>query len=155
MTPRRRRLAFVGVGLVALALTTALVLNAFQSNLVFFITPSDIAQGKAPQGRAYRVGGLVEPGSLKRESDGLTVHFVVTDLKERVEVSYTGILPDLFTEGQGAVVQGRLRKDGVFRATQVLAKHDETYMPPEVAAALGDRHQAPPSGWPQSSLVTN
>ncbi len=136
MTPRQKRFAMIGVGLVAVALASALVLNAFRSNLVFFFTPTQIANGEVPQGRSFRIGGLVEASSLKRENDGLTVHFVVTDMSKRVPVVYKGILPDLFREGKGAVAQGQLGPDGVFRASEVLAKHDENYMPPEAAEAL-------------------
>ena len=136
MTPRQKRFAMIGVGLVAITLAAALVLNAFRSNLVFFFTPTQIANGEVPQGRSFRIGGLVEASSLKRENDGLTVHFVVTDMSKRVPVIYKGILPDLFREGKGAVAQGQLGPDGVFRASEVLAKHDENYMPPEAAEAL-------------------
>ncbi len=136
MNPRQKRFAMIGVGLIAVALASALVLNAFRSNLVFFFTPTQIANGEVPQGRSFRIGGLVEASSLKRENDGLTVHFMVTDLSKRVPVVYKGILPDLFREGKGAVAQGQLGPDGVFRASEVLAKHDENYMPPEVAEAL-------------------
>ena len=136
MTPRQKRFAMIGVGLVAVALASALVLNAFRSNLVFFFTPTQIANCELPQGRSFRIGGLVEASSLKRENDGLTVHFVVTDMSKRVPVVYKGILPDLFREGKGAVAQGQLGPDGVFRASEVLAKHDENYMPPEAAEAL-------------------
>jgi cytochrome c-type biogenesis protein CcmE len=126
----------VGVALVAVGLAAALVLNAFKSNLVFFFTPTQVANGEAPKERSFRIGGMVEAGSLKREGDGLTVHFVVTDLAKRVPVTFKGILPDLFKEGKGAVAQGRLGADGTFAASEVLAKHDENYMPPEVADAL-------------------
>src|SRR5438132_5416512 len=114
MTPRQKRFAMIGVGVVAVALASALVLNAFRSNLVFFFTPTQIANGEVPQGRSFRIGGLVEASSLKRENDGLTVHFVVTDMSKRVPVVYKGILPDLFREGKGAVAQGQLGPDGVF-----------------------------------------
>lgn len=136
MTPRKKRFALIGLGLVGLALAAALVLNAFQSNLVFFFTPTQVANGEVPQGRSFRIGGLVENGSLTREQDGLTVHFVVTDTAKKVPVTFKGILPDLFKEGRGAVAQGRLGPDGTFLASEVLAKHDENYMPPEAAEAL-------------------
>lgn len=136
MTRRQKRFATIGVGLVALGLASALVLNAFRSNLVFFFTPTQVANGEAPQGRSFRIGGLVEAGTLTRDGDGLTVHFVVTDTVKRVPVLYKGILPDLFKEGKGAVAQGRMGADGTFIASEVLAKHDENYMPPEAAAAL-------------------
>jgi cytochrome c-type biogenesis protein CcmE len=136
MKARHRRFAWIAAGAVALGIAAALVLNAFQSNLVFFFTPTQIANGEAPSGRTFRIGGLVEQGSLKREDDGLTVRFVVTDLAHTVPVVYKGILPDLFKEGKGVVAQGRLTEDGVFHANEVLAKHDENYMPPEAADAL-------------------
>ncbi len=136
MTRRQKRFATIGVGLVALGLASALVLNAFRSNLVFFFTPTQVSNGEAPQGRSFRIGGLVEAGTLTRDGDGLTVHFVVTDTVKRVPVLYKGILPDLFKEGKGAVAQGRMGADGTFIASEVLAKHDENYMPPEAAAAL-------------------
>jgi cytochrome c-type biogenesis protein CcmE len=123
-------------GLSALGVASALVLNAFRSNLVFFFSPSQIAAREAPLERGFRLGGLVEEGSVRRAEQGLTVHFVVTDLAQKVPVVYTGLLPDLFREGKGVVAQGRLGADGVFRADQVLAKHDENYMPPEAADAL-------------------
>jgi cytochrome c-type biogenesis protein CcmE len=136
MTPRKKRLVFIAAGLVAVALAVGFVLNAFKSNLVFFFSPSDVAQGKAPQGHAFRLGGMVEKGSVTRESDGLTVHFIVTDFAQSIPVTFKGILPDLFKEGQGVVAQGKLGADGTFVANDVLAKHDEKYMPPEVADAL-------------------
>jgi cytochrome c-type biogenesis protein CcmE len=136
MTSRQKRFAFIGLGLVVLGVATALVLNAFQSNLVFFFTPTQVANGEAPKGRSFRIGGMVEDGSLKRGGDGLTVHFVMTDTAKRVPVTYKGILPDLFKEGKGAVAQGQLGPDGTFVASEVLAKHDENYMPPEAAEAL-------------------
>jgi cytochrome c-type biogenesis protein CcmE len=136
MTPRQKRLGAVLVGLALLGVATALVLQAFQSNLVFFFSPTQVAAREAPQGRAFRVGGLVEAGSLKRQTNGLTVEFVITDTAKTVPVRYTGLLPDLFQEGKGVVAQGKLGSDGVFVADQVLAKHDENYMPPEAAEAL-------------------
>ena len=136
MKPRQKRFALIGLGLVALAVAAALVLNAFQSNLVFFYTPTQAANGEVPQGRSFRIGGMVEAGSLTREGDGLTVHFIVTDMAKRVPVTYKGILPDLFKEGKGAVAQGQLVAGGTFIASEVLAKHDENYMPPEAADAL-------------------
>jgi len=113
-----------------------LVLNAFQSNLVFFFTPTQVANGEAPKGQSFRIGGMVEEGSIARDGDGLTVRFVVTDTAKSVPVAYKGILPDLFKEGKGAVAQGQLGPDGTFVASEVLAKHDENYMPPEAAEAL-------------------
>ena len=136
MKARTKRGLAIVVGLAALGLASALVLNAFQSNLVFFFSPSQIAANEAPRERNFRVGGLVEQGSLKRDPGGLTVNFVVTDLAQKIPVTYTGLLPDLFREGKGVVAQGKLGADGVFHADQVLAKHDENYMPPEAADAL-------------------
>jgi cytochrome c-type biogenesis protein CcmE len=138
MKARGRRALFIVGGLVALSVACALVLNAFRSNLVFFFSPSQIVANEAPRGHSFRLGGLVEAGSLRRASSGLTVNFVVTDLAQKVPVSYTGLLPDLFSEGKGVVAQGRLGSDGVFHADQVLAKHDENDMPPEAAKALAD-----------------
>ena len=134
MKPRSKRALAIAGGVATLAVVTALVLNAFRSNLVFFYSPTQVAADEAPRDRAFRVGGLVEEGSLKR--DGLTVQFRITDTAQTVPVSYTGMLPDLFQEGKGVVAQGRLGADGMFRADQVLAKHDENYMPPEAADAL-------------------
>ena len=138
MKPRHKRLAAVAAGVAALGVATALILNAFQSNLVFFYTPSQIAANEAPLGKSFRIGGMVETGSVKR--DGVEVRFVVTDLTKNVPVAYAGILPDLFREGKGVVAQGQLGADGVFRAREVLAKHDENYMPPEAAMALKQAH---------------
>lgn len=136
MSPRRRRLLFIGLGLAAVSIATALVLNALSSNVMFFYSPSQIHAGEAPRQAAFRLGGLVEAGSLKRGTDGLEMSFVVTDLAHSVPVSYRGLLPDLFREGKGVVVSGRLQEGGSFVATEVLAKHDENYMPPEAADAL-------------------
>jgi len=141
MKPRTRRFAWIAAGLVALGASAALVLNAFQSNLVFFFTPTQVVAKEAPQGRAFRIGGLVETGSLTREPNSLTVRFRVTDTAQTIPVSYTGLLPDLFKEGKGVVAQGTLGTDGVFHATEVLAKHDENYMPPEAKAAIESAHQ--------------
>ena len=136
MKPRTRRGLAIAAGLATLGVAVMLVLKAFQSNLVFFFSPSQIAANEAPRDRAFRIGGLVEEGSIKRDGQSLTVQFVVTDMAQRVPVTYTGMLPDLFKEGKGVVAQGKLGSDGVFRAEQVLAKHDENYMPPEAAEAL-------------------
>lgn len=133
MKPRHQRLAIAAGVLCIVGVAAALVLNAFQSNLVFFYSPSQIASKEAPTGRTFRLGGLVEAGSVKRE--GVSVSFVVTDTARSVPVRYSGILPDLFKEGKGVVAQGQL-KDGTFEAREVLAKHDENYMPPEAAEAL-------------------
>ena len=134
MTARRKRLTIILGILVAVAAATALVLNAFRSNLVFFYSPTQVAAHEAPENRLFRIGGLVLAGSLRRE--GVDVNFTVTDLAQSMPVRYHGILPDLFKEGKGVVAQGRLGTDGVFVAQEVLAKHDENYMPPEAAAAL-------------------
>jgi len=142
MKPRHKRLALIGAGLALLGGAAFLILNAFQSNLVFFYSPSQIAAHEAPQGRAFRIGGLVQTGSLQREPDGVTVRFTVTDTAKSIPVTYTGILPDLFKEGKGVVAQGELGPDGVFHAREVLAKHDENYMPPEAAEAVERAHKA-------------
>jgi len=126
----------IAAGVALIAIAAALVLNAFQGNVVFFFSPSEVEAKKAPVDKAFRVGGMVEKGSLKRQADGLTVNFVVTDTAKTIPVTYTGILPDLFKEGKGVVAQGKLGPDGVFHASEVLAKHDENYMPPEAAHAL-------------------
>jgi cytochrome c-type biogenesis protein CcmE len=136
MKPRNRRLVALGVGLATLAAATALVLNAFNSNLVFFFSPTQVMANEAPRERSFRVGGLVQEGSVVREPQGLTIRFKVTDTAQSIPVTYTGLLPDLFQEGKGVVAQGKLGADGVFRADQVLAKHDENYMAPEAADAL-------------------
>ena len=134
MKPRHLRAAIIVGVLAAVGVAVGLVLNAFNSNLVFFYTPSQIASKEAPQGRTFRVGGLVQAGSVVR--DGVTVRFLVTDTAKTVPVRYEGVLPDLFKEGKGVVAQGQLGSDGVFAAREVLAKHDENYMPPEAAEAL-------------------
>ena len=134
MKPRHKRLAAIAFGLAALGIATALVLSAFEKNLVFFFTPTQVAANEAPQGRTFRIGGMVQTGSVKRE--GIEVRFVVTDTAKSIPVIYSGALPDLFREGKGVVAQGQLGADGVFRAREVLAKHDENYMPPEAAHAV-------------------
>jgi cytochrome c-type biogenesis protein CcmE len=133
MKPRQKRLAIIGGLLSATGITVALVLSAFQSNMVFFFSPTQVAAHEAPTNRTFRVGGLVQEGTVQR--DGLRVNFIVTDTAKTVPVSYEGILPDLFQEGKGVVAQGQL-KNGVFVAREVLAKHDENYMPPEAADAI-------------------
>jgi cytochrome c-type biogenesis protein CcmE len=138
--PRHKRIAAIAIGVAALGAVTALVLSAFQENLVFFFTPTEVAANKAPQGRTFRIGGMVEKGSVKRE--GVDVRFVVTDTAKTLPVVYKGLLPDLFREGKGVVAQGQLGADGVFRASEVLAKHDENYMPPEAAEAVKRAHEA-------------
>ena len=142
MKPRHKRIALIVAGLAVLGIAATLVLNAFRSNLVFFFTPTQVAAHEAPQGRHFRIGGLVEKGSVKRQPDGVTVRFVVTDTAKSVPVMFTGILPDLFKEGKGVVAQGKLGADGVFAASEVLAKHDENYMPPEAADAVERAHKA-------------
>lgn len=137
MNPKRKkRLILIGLMIGAVAIAVTLMLNAFQKNLLFFFSPTQVMAGEAPVGHPFRIGGLVLPGSLHRDPDGLTVRFDLTDNAEKVTIAYTGILPDLFREGQGIVSMGKLGTDGVFVASEVLAKHDENYMPPEVAEAL-------------------
>ena len=140
MKPRQKRIALIVGGLAALGIASAFVLNALDSNIAFFVTPSELATGKAPQGKAFRIGGMVKEGTVMR--DNLTVSFVITDTANDVKVSYTGILPDLFKEGKGAVAQGRINPDGSFTATEVLAKHDENYMPPEAQHAVDQAQRA-------------
>lgn len=136
MKKRHKRIVFIVACLAALGLATWLVLGAFRNNLVFFFSPTQIATKEAPVGRTFRIGGLVENGSLKRDTDGLTIRFTVTDTANTIPVVYKGILPDLFKEGRGCVAQGKVGSDGVFYADQIMAKHDENYMPPEAARAL-------------------
>ena len=136
MKSRHKRLSFIVVGLVGLGVAGALILNALKGNMAYFYSPSEVMAGQAPVGKNIRIGGLVQKGSLNRHDDGLTVNFLVTDTLKDITVVYTGILPDLFREGQGVVAQGKLGRDGMFHADEVLAKHDETYMPPEVAETL-------------------
>jgi cytochrome c-type biogenesis protein CcmE len=142
MKPRQKRLAMVAGGLAVLGIGAALILNAFNSNLVFFYSPSQVAANEAPLNRNFRIGGMVESGSVQRQADGVSVRFVVTDTARSIPVVYTGILPDLFKEGKGVVAQGKLGGDGVFRASEVLAKHDENYMPPEAADAVEKARKA-------------
>ena len=136
MKARHKRLSFVAVGLVGLAGVAFLIFNALGDGMVFFFSPTDVLASKSPHGRDFRLGGLVVEESVKRENDGLTVHFEITDNEKTIPVTYTGILPDLFQEGEGVIAQGQLNDGGTFMASEVLAKHDETYMPPEVADAL-------------------
>ncbi len=140
MKPRHKRAALIIGGLAAIGVAAALVLNALDSNIALYVTPSEVAAGKAPTGKAFRIGGMVKEGSIAR--DNLTVNFVITDTARDIPVAYTGILPDLFKEGKGAVVQGRLGADGKFSATEVLAKHDENYMPPEAQHAVDQAKRA-------------
>jgi cytochrome c-type biogenesis protein CcmE len=139
-TPRRKRFALILGGVVVLAAAAAFVLNAFQSNLVFFFTPTQVLKGEAPVNKTFRIGGMVKAGSLQR--DGTDVSFVVTDTAQEITVRYTGLLPDLFKEGKGVVAQGKLNEQGVMVAAEVLAKHDENYMPPEAQHALDKAAQA-------------
>ena len=150
MKLRHKRALAITCGLAALGVATALVLNAFNSNLVFFFSPTQVAANEAPQGRSFRIGGLVEMNSIQRETKGLVTRFVVTDMAKTIPVTYTGLLPDLFKEGKGVVAQGKLGADGIFRADQVLAKHDENYMPPEAADALAKGK----AGAPQQTSAT-
>lgn len=136
MKPRHRRLTLIALVLGGLALSVGLALTAFQDNLVFFFTPSEVVAREAPSDRPIRIGGLVKAGSVQREADSARIYFQVTDTAEAITVRYEGILPDLFREGQGVVAQGHLGSDGQFHATQVLARHDETYMPAEAQDAL-------------------
>lgn len=143
MTPRRRRMVAMTGGLVCLVAATALVLTAFEQNMLYFYTPTQIAAGEAPEGRRLRVGGLVEQGSVQRTPGSLEVRFDVTDLDRTITVAYAGVLPDLFREGQGVVAHGWVGADGLFEADEVLARHDENYMPPEVAEMLEERGHPP------------
>jgi cytochrome c-type biogenesis protein CcmE len=136
MKPRHKRGAIILIGLVGVGAIAALVLNALQSNINLFFSPTQVAAQESPKDRTFRLGGLVKEGTVQRAADGITVQFDVTDNAQTVKVAYVGILPDLFKEGQGVVAQGKMGADGVFKADEVLAKHDETYMPPEVSKAL-------------------
>jgi cytochrome c-type biogenesis protein CcmE len=140
MKPRHKRIAIIAGGLAAIGIASALVLNALDSNIALYVTPSEVAAGKAPKDKAFRIGGMVKEGSIKRVDT--TVSFVVTDTVKDIPVSYTGILPDLFKEGKGAVVQGKLGPDGRFTASEVLAKHDENYMPPAAQHAVDQAQKA-------------
>lgn len=140
MKPRQKRIALIVGGLASIALAAVLTLNALDSNIALYVTPTEVLAGKAPQGKAFRIGGLVKEGSVKRQD--MTVRFIITDTAKDIPVAYTGILPDLFRDGKGAVVQGKLGGDGVFAATEVLAKHDENYMPPEAQHAVDQAQKA-------------
>lgn len=141
LTPRRRRMMLVGLIVLGVSAAAAFALTAFKDNLLYYYPPSDVAAGKAPVDRVFRLGGMVEEGSLKRESGSMEVRFVVTDFAKDVTVSYSGVLPDLFREGQGVIARGKLGSGGVFVAHEVLAKHDENYMPPQVAESLRKQHE--------------
>ena len=136
MKPRRKRFMFIAVGIAAVSLAVGLVLYALRGNVNLYFTPTQVSNNEVPQGRSFRIGGLVEEGSVKRDKDGLTTNFVITDTHKKIPVTYKGILPDLFKEGKGVVAQGKVESDGVMHAEEVLAKHDENYMPPEAADAL-------------------
>ena len=140
MKSRHKKLALIGGAIALVGIIAALVLNALNSNIALYISPTDVAQGKAPQEKLFRIGGLVKEGSIQRQADGVTIRFVITDSESDINVDYVGILPDLFMEGKGAVAQGRLLPDGTFKAQEVLAKHDKNYMPPEAAQALNGAH---------------
>ena len=148
MTPRQRRMTLVALIVLGVGSAAAFALTAFQDNLLYFYSPSDVIAGKAPTDRVFRVGGMVPEGSFSRASGSLEAHFVLTDFAENVKVSYTGVLPDLFREGQGVIARGRMGADGVFVAEEVLAKHDENYMPPEVAKTLKKQHEKPAATGP-------
>jgi cytochrome c-type biogenesis protein CcmE len=136
MKPRQKRFMFIVAGVIGVGVAVALVLNALDKNVSLYFTPTQVFNKEAPQGKSFRIGGLVEQGSVKREADGLTVNFVITDTYKSLPVVYKGILPDLFKEGKGVVAQGKMEADGKMHAEEVLAKHDENYMPPEAADAL-------------------
>ncbi|MFA6972347.1 MAG: cytochrome c maturation protein CcmE [Gallionella sp.] len=136
MKPRQKRAVYIVLAIAAVGLAVGLVLNALKDNVSLYFTPTQVFNKEAPQDRSFRIGGLVEEGSVQREKDGLTVHFMITDLHQKLPVVYKGILPDLFKEGKGVVAQGKMESDGVMHASEVLAKHDENYMPPEAADAL-------------------
>lgn len=140
MKPRHKRLILAIIGLAAVAVAAVLAISALRQNISYFFSPSQVLAKQAPTDRMFRLGGLVETGSLRRHQDSLQIEFIVTDLAQKVRVIYIGILPDLFKEGQGVVAKGRLQQDGTFQAEEVLAKHDETYMPPEVAKTLKTEH---------------
>lgn len=156
MTPRRRRMVLVGLILLGVAGAVALALTAFQENLLYYYTPTQVSSGEAPADRVFRVGGMVTEGSFKREPGSLEARFVLTDYANNVTVSYTGVLPDLFREGQGIIARGKLGAGGLFVAEEVLAKHDENYMPPDVADTLrqqGDKRVTTPI--PTSTVETD
>lgn len=156
MTPRQKRLGFIVAGVMLVAAAVGLVLYALKNNVSLYFTPTQVYNKEAPQGRNFRIGGLVEMGSVKRETDGLTVHFNITDNARIMPVVYKGILPDLFKEGKGVVAQGKLEADNVFHAEEVLAKHDENYMPPEAADALKKAEAAKAAAaQPESGSSTN
>jgi cytochrome c-type biogenesis protein CcmE len=154
MTPRQKRMWFIVAGVALVAAAVGLVLFALKNNVSLYFTPTQVFNKEAPQGRSFRVGGLVEVGSLQREKDGLTSHFNITDSSKTMQVVYKGILPDLFKEGKGVVAQGKLETDNVFHAEEVLAKHDENYMPPEALDAI-EKAEATKAVQPDSRLPIN
>ena len=153
MKPRQKRFVFIAVAVAGVALAVGLVLYALRGNVNLYFTPTQVFNNEVPQGRSFRIGGLVQDGSLKREPDGLSVSFVITDTHKSIPVVYKGILPDLFKEGKGVVVQGKIQADGVMRAEEVLAKHDENYMPPEAADALKKAEAANAASLPAVPVV--
>ena len=153
MKPRHKRALLIVAAIAVISVAALLILNALNSNIALYVTPSDVAAGKAPKGQAFRIGGMVKEGSVKR--DGLTVHFVITDMAKDIPVAYTGILPDLFKEGKGAVIQGRIDSKGEFIASEVLAKHDENYMPPEAKHALEQAQKNGSAKWFLSLVITH
>ncbi|MCP5138660.1 MAG: cytochrome c maturation protein CcmE [Chromatiales bacterium] len=155
MTPRRQRMVLVGLFVAGVAVAVGLALRAFQENLLYFYTPTQAIAGEAPEGKKIRLGGMVEKGSLRREPGDMELRFDVTDNAKTMTVAYSGVLPDLFKEGQGVIAMGHVDADGVFRAEEVLAKHDENYMPPEVAATMATDGQAPPAVPPATDAALN
>ena len=153
MKPRQKRAMFIVVGVAGVGLAVLLVLNALKSNVSLYFTPTQVMNNEAPNGRSFRIGGLVQEGSVQREKDGLTVNFIITDLSKNLPVIYKGILPDLFKEGKGVVAQGKMEADGKMHAEEVLAKHDENYMPPEAADAL-KRARAAASSVAEANVVS-
>lgn len=155
MTPRRQRMILVGLFVAGVAVAVGLTLRAFQENLLYFYTPTQAIAGEAPDGKKIRLGGMVQKGSLRREPGDLELRFDVSDNEKTMTVAYAGVLPDLFKEGQGVIAMGQVDADGIFRAEEVLAKHDENYMPPEVAATMATDAQKPPAGPPASDAALN
>jgi cytochrome c-type biogenesis protein CcmE len=145
MKPRHKRIALILGGLASLAIAAVFVLQALDSNIALYVTPTDVFDGKSPQGKMFRMGGLVKPDSIQR--DGMTTRFVITDTAKEIPVTYTGILPDLFRDGKGAIVQGQLDKNGLFTASEVLAKHDENYMPIEAQHAIDQAKKSQSGGY--------
>jgi cytochrome c-type biogenesis protein CcmE len=155
MTPRRQRMVLVGLFVAGVAVAVGLALRAFQENLLYFYTPTQAIAGEAPDGKKIRLGGMVQKGSVRREPGDLEIRFDVSDNEKTMTVAYSGVLPDLFKEGQGVIAMGQVDADGVFRAEEVLAKHDENYMPPEVAATMATEGQAAPATPPPGDAALN